>query len=274
MTRAWFSGDLETIATFWQLLRRDGFAFGFTAHDRDLWFDGILHRASPGMIPSALRKSGDFEPDSADVRGALSHDAIRARDLADGRFDGARVRIGVIDWESGEREVLYRGAIGGVTEEDGHFAAELVSRKADLLRDPVPRTSPACRAAFCGPGCTRNPAFHTREAQALALDTATNAIAITAGLAPADHVGGMVVWLDGPQAGKRMQAVALNEAGKLVLDTPIDPATPPGTPILIREGCDHTLDTCATRFGNAVNFQGEPFLPGNDLLTRYPSPPA
>ena len=25
------------------------------------------------------------------------------------------------------------------------------------------------------------------------------------------------------------------------------------------------------RFGNAVNFQGEPFLPGNDLLARYPS---
>jgi len=30
------------------------------------------------------------------------------------------------------------------------------------------------------------------------------------------------------------------------------------------------METCSARFGNAVNFRGEPYLPGNDLLTRYP----
>jgi hypothetical protein len=39
--------------------------------------------------------------------------------------------------------------------------------------------------------------------------------------------------------------------------------------VILREGCDHTLPTCAERFANAVNFQGEPFLPGNDLVVRY-----
>ena len=28
--------------------------------------------------------------------------------------------------------------------------------------------------------------------------------------------------------------------------------------------------TCRDRFANAQNFRGEPHLPGNDLLTRYP----
>ena len=36
------------------------------------------------------------------------------------------------------------------------------------------------------------------------------------------------------------------------------------------EGCDKRLETCLSRFGNVVNFRGEPFLPGIDLLTRYP----
>jgi|GEM_PF-6257398 len=31
-----------------------------------------------------------------------------------------------------------------------------------------------------------------------------------------------------------------------------------------------TLQTCAQRFANAVNFRGEPFVPGNDLVARYP----
>ena len=45
-----------------------------------------------------------------------------------------------------------------------------------------------------------------------------------------------------------------------------------GVRVQLREGCDHTIATCSARFGNAVNFRGEPFLPGNDLLARYGQP--
>jgi hypothetical protein len=55
----------------------------------------------------------------------------------------------------------------------------------------------------------------------------------------------------------------------LVLDRPILAGTPLGTLAELREGCDHTIATCASRFGNAANFRGEPFVPGNDLLARY-----
>ncbi|HEY6917055.1 MAG TPA: phage BR0599 family protein, partial [Allosphingosinicella sp.] len=43
-----------------------------------------------------------------------------------------------------------------------------------------------------------------------------------------------------------------------------------GDLVEIAEGCDRSFATCRTRFGNAVNFRGEPHLPGMDLLTRYP----
>jgi uncharacterized phage protein (TIGR02218 family) len=271
MSRVWFASGLETVATFWRVLRRDGVTLGFTTHDRDLWFDGVLHRAAPGMTPAAIRRSADLEPDSAEVEGALSHDAIRAEDLGAGRFDGARLRVGVVDWASGEHETLYRGAIGAVSEEDGRFTAELVSAKAALLADPIPRTSPTCRAAFCGPGCNLSPVGFTHEAVLVAGDGAANAVALAMTPAPADCVGGFLRWLDGPQAGLTMAVMAAGDSG-LVLDTPLDPALAPGLRAIVREGCDHRLDTCATRFANAVQFQGEPFLPGNDLLTRYPAP--
>lgn len=274
--RRWFSDDLETVATFWRILRSDGVTLGFTSHDRDLWFDGVLHRASPGMVPSAIRRCADFEPDSAEVRGSLTHEAIDSADLAAGRFDGAQVRIGLVDWESLEREVLYAGTVGTVSEEDGAFSAELVSRKAELWRDPTPRTSPTCRAAFCGPGCNLNPQAFTREVCLIAPDLSANAAVLDGGPDPLAHAGGMLRWLDGPQAGLAMGvmggAPGESSPGALVLDVPLDPATPPGTRALLREGCDHTLDTCTQRFGNAVNFRGEPFLPGNDMLTRYPGP--
>jgi hypothetical protein len=53
---------------------------------------------------------------------------------------------------------------------------------------------------------------------------------------------------------------------------PLVAGTPLGTRTELREGCDHTIGTCAERFGNAANFRGEPFLPGNDLLARYGQP--
>ncbi len=271
MTRVWFSAPLETVATFWRVLRRDGVALGFTTHDRDLWFDGMRHRATPGMIPAAIRRSADFEPDSAEVEGALSHDSLSAEDLAAGRFDGARVTIGVVDWVTSERHVLYRGAIGAVAEEAGGFTAELQSAKAELQRDPVPRTSPGCRAVFCGPGCTLSAVRFSHMGTVTAADPDAGAVTLVTAVAPADLIGGTLRWFDGPHAGQSMAIVAVAGAS-VVLDAVLDAGVASGQRVTLREGCDRTLATCAPRFANAVNFQGEPFLPGNDLVVRYPSP--
>jgi uncharacterized phage protein (TIGR02218 family) len=271
MSRIWFDALLETAAPFWRVLRRDGVTLGFTAHDRDLWFDGVLHRAAPGMVPSAIRRSADLEPDSAEVEGALSHATISPADLALGRFDGAAVVIGLVDWESLEHHAFYRGTIGDVSDEAGRFTAALQSRKAELLIDSVPRTSPTCRASFGGPGCTLSPARFTHRVQVTTCSIDTNAVTLAAPV-PADRlVGGKLRWLDGPYSGQTMTVLGFDAAG-LVLDCPLDQPIPSGSRALAREGCDRTLATCSTRFANAVNFQGEPFLPGNDQLARYAVP--
>ncbi|MFM5906090.1 MAG: DUF2163 domain-containing protein [Novosphingobium sp.] len=273
MTRVWFSEPLETVATFWRVARKDGVTLGFTTHDRDLWFDGVLHRAVPGMLPSAIRRSADLEPDSAEVEGALSHESISSDDLSTGRFDGARVAIGVVDWQTLDRHVLYRGAIGQIEEEDGKFNAELVSRKAELQRDPVPRTSPTCRAAFCGPGCGLSAVRFTQELAIVESDPARNVVRLPLALAPADYQYGQLRWLDGPLAGISAE-IADVDGDEVILASALDIAPGAGTRILLRQGCDRTIYTCGTRFGNAANFQGEPYLPGNDLIARYPTQPA
>ncbi|MCB2048636.1 MAG: phage BR0599 family protein [Novosphingobium sp.] len=188
-----------------------------------------------------------------------------------GRFDGAQVRIGIVDWESGETLTLYHGSIGAVLEQDGTFSAELVSRKAELLRDPVPRTSPTCRAEFCAPGCNLPPQYFTFEGTLDLVDVETNSVVISTNAILENLVGGRLRWLDGPQAGLATTITGILE-GALTLDSPVDPSAGTGASVMVREGCDHTLTTCSVRFNNAINFRGEPHLPGNDLLTRYPVP--
>lgn len=271
MSRVWFSTELEAVATFWRVLRRDGVTLGFVTHDRDLWFDGVLHRAAPGLTPSAIRRSADLQPDSAEVEGALSHAAIATADLRAGRYDGARILVGLVDWETLERRVIYRGAIQSLAEEAGKFTAELASRKAELQLDPIPRTSPTCRAEFCGPGCTLSAAAFDHVATLTGHDLAGDAVTLDLSIPAANFLGGTLRWIDGPYAGLRAGIAGVSGTA-LVLDQPLDLVLPPGTRATLREGCDRTLATCAARFGNAINFQGEPFLPGNDQVSRYASP--
>ena len=271
MSRVWFDRSLETVATFWRVERRDGIALGFASHDRDLWFDGLFHHAAPGMVPSAIRRTIMTEPDSAEMQGALDHAAIRADDLAAGRFDGAAVRVGLVDWETGESEVLFAGTIGSVGQQGEHFNAELLSAKAALERELVPRTAPTCRAAFCGPGCTLSAARFAHVATVAESDPSRNAVRLTGAPALELLLWGELRWIDGPEAG--IVAGILGQDGAwLILDRAPPANLPPASRVRVAEGCDHTLETCATRFANAINFQGEPFLPGNDLLTRYGSP--
>jgi uncharacterized phage protein (TIGR02218 family) len=265
--RAFFDRELDTVATFWRVYRRDGVTLGFTSHDRDLSFGGIRHLAAPGMVPAAIRLTADLANDSAEVEGALSHDAIRAEDLVAGLFDEAAIAIGAVDWVSLEHHTLYTGELGMIEDDRRGFAASLRSAKHLLERDLVPRTSPTCRAAFCGPGCGLSAARFTTVRALAGIDPDENRVRFS-GLASAHYSDGVLRFRDGPQTGISFGIVSV--AGEwLMLDRPLVAGTQIGTLAELREGCDHTIATCSGRFQNGRNFRGEPFLPGNDLLTRY-----
>ncbi len=270
MSPTFFTNELQGVATFWRIMRTDGVTLGFTSHNRSLAFDGITHRAAPGMLPSAIRRTASLERDSVEVQGILSHDAITEKDLEQGRYGDARIAIGLVDWTSLDRATLFQGTLGNVSAQDNGFTAELRSAKASLEQDFVPRTSPICRAAFCDATCRLNPARYTRLAPVASSNGETNGVSFAGLQQHGDYLHGLVRWIDGPHVGMTMHVVDV-QGSDLILDQPLASALGSGDRAYVRKGCDHTITTCAARFGNAVNFQGEPFLPGNDLLTRYPT---
>ncbi len=265
--RVFFDRELDVAATFWRIFRRDGIALGFTSHDRNLVFCGMTHRAAPGMIPAAIRMTSDLSEDSAGVEGALSHDAIREVDLASGLFDHAGIEIGIVDWETLDHHTMYSGTLGKIEDDRSSFSAELRSAKQVLEQDLVPRTSPTCRAIFCAPGCGLSASKYTKNVVLGAVDFDLNRVQF-AGSIGNDYVDGQLRFLAGPQTGL-VFGILDSKDNWLTLDRPMNENIEIGTPAELQEGCDHTLATCSGRFGNAINFRGEPFLPGNDLLARY-----
>lgn len=265
--RVFFDRELDTVATFWRIYRRDGVALAFTSHDRDLTFGGMTHLAAPGMVPAAIRLTAELSNDSAEAQGALSHDSIRAEDLAAGLFDDAAIEIGAVDWLTRDHHTLYAGHIGRIEDDSTQFSAELRSAKSLLEQDLVPRTSPTCRAEFCGRGCGLSPVRFTTVQLLAGIDYENNRVCVR-NIAGEAYVDGRVRFMAGPQTGISLGIIDF-EDDWLVLDRPLVKGTLTGTRVELREGCDHTIATCGDRFDNAINFRGEPFLPGNDLLARY-----
>lgn len=261
--------ELVTAALCWRLERRDGVALGFTSHDRDLVVDGLVYRAAPGMLPSAVSLSDGFDADSLDVKGALTADALRAEDLRAGRWDGAAVAIFLTDWTApgAERLAVARGELGEVSVAGSGFEAELKGPAALLERPAVEQTSPECRASLGDKRCRVDMAARVRLARVVAAEG--EAVIVDAVEPVASAYGyGRLRWLTGPNSGIRSQ-VRRSAGAELVLREPPPFAAAAGDLVELTEGCDRSLTTCSARFGNAVNFRGEPHLPGMDLLTRY-----
>ena len=267
---AFLERELATIAFCWRLERRDGIALGFTTHDRDLVRGGLVYRAAPGMLPSAISLSDGFQAESLDIDGALTSGAISAADLASGRWDGAAVQVFMVDWEvpDGEAFAVVRGELGEVSIKADAFEAELRGPAALLDAPVAEQTSPECRARLGDRRCRVDMAGRTLLTR-IATVPADDAVEVEEAGAGNEYGFGRLRWLSGANSG--LESPVLRSEGVLLrLSEP--PAFAPvlGDLVEITEGCDRMLATCAGRFANTLNFRGEPHLPGIDLLTRYP----
>ncbi len=261
--------DLTSACLCWRLVRADGIALGFTTHDRDLVIDGLVYRAAPGMLPSAVSVSDGFDADNVDVKGALSSDAITAADLKAGRWDGAVLTIFMTDWEAPGVETLHvaRGTLGEVSVEGEAFEAELRGPTAALDAAVVEQTSPTCRASLGDKRCRVDMAGRVRLVRVVGADGAAVTLDVAEPVAGAFGFG-RLRWIGGVNSGLES---AVRSSDGAVVTLREQPAFLPvaGDLVELSEGCDRRFETCVTRFSNAVNFRGEPHLPGNDLLTRY-----
>ncbi len=260
--------EVASLAFCWRLERKDGAGLALTSHDRALTVAGIRYEPSPGMTPSAIRSEMGLEPRSSEVAGALSNAAIGEADLLAGRWDGAALQLTAVDWESPDEEVveLLSGTLGQAAAKDGEYSVDLLGAAVGLERPVCPLTSPECRAELGDPRCRADMAG--RSLRARVVSAAGHVIQVDQ---PVDERFrfGRVRFLEGAANGE--VRIILGAAGReLSLRSAPSGMPGAGTAVEIIQGCDKRLETCVVRFGNAPNFRGEPHLPGNDLLTRYP----
>lgn len=261
-------GELTSIAMCWRLERSDGAGLALTSHDRSVRSQGIAYEPEPGIVPAAVTRSLGLEPHSSEVAGALSSDALEPRDLALGRWDGARVCLSAVDWqdENATAIQLLRGEVGNVSMDGESFSADLRGASAKLDNAVCPATSAECRAQFGDKQCRVDLAGRTIVAQVV---SSSDGELTLDRIFDDKFVLGRLRFVSGANCGLSTVILAVEDAVITVRDIP-RARVASDCKVELREGCDKRFQTCVERFANAINFRGEPHLPGNDLLTRYP----
>jgi uncharacterized phage protein (TIGR02218 family) len=261
-------GALTALAFCWRIERADGAGIALTSHEQGIDRGGVSYAADPGLMPAAIERRLGLEPGSAEVAGALSSEALTETDLALGRWDGAKVRLAAFDWSDDAAEAidLMGGELGEVSLAGESFSAELRGASARLAEPVCPSTSPECRARFGDKQCRVDLAGRVQVARVVS--SSGNSLVLDAD-AGEGKMFGRLRYLSGANCG--LDTVVLGVDGKTVRVRDLPRAeVEPGCRVELRDGCDKRFETCVTRFANAVNFRGEPHLPGNDLLMRYP----
>jgi len=261
-------GALTSVAFCSTLERNDGAGIALTSADRQFSCGGITYQSEPGITPAAITRSLGLQPHSAEVSGALNAQALTDSDLSLGRWDFARISITAVDWSTADEQPiqLLGGELGEVSMSGDSFTAELNGAAAKLSAPVCPATSAECRAEFGDKKCRVDLAGRTLR---LRVSSAADNLILTDQPLDERYLFGRLRYLSGANCGLQTVILAVNGAQLTVRDR-VRAEVEAGTVIEIREGCDKLFATCVTRFANAANFRGEPHVPGNDLLTRYP----
>lgn len=274
--QAHLAEDATTLCQAWRVTRRNGAVLGFTDHDHDLVFGGTTFLAASGFAASDWETSGGLAAPTGEVAGALSSEAIDEKDIAAGKYDGARVEMFLVNWANPEAGLRLRVAeIGEVTRSDGLFRAELrgLVQRLDESRGRI--YSRRCDALFGDARCGRNAASDSYRATGTVAAGADTARMRANGLDafPSDFFRyGFLRFTSGPNAGSKVDVEGHRKReGEVLIDfwLPLPAAPGTGDSFEITAGCDKTFETCKRKFDNVRNFRGFPHMPGADFTYAY-----
>lgn len=251
------------------MLRLDtvyGSTVGMTEHDQDITYDlsdpagDLLYRSDLAIFPSQLELSLGFDVDDIDIKGHLNDVVTRAR-LFSGFFADAVVYLFMVNWTdlTDGHIPLFVGFVTDIRLNDDEWVFTLSSEMAKykLTRGRV--VTPY--------DDRRDPPDDTPVAATVTAVSGTRGLTVSFSGAYADDYfnRGTLEFLTGPLAGgRRIEVASWTSAGVIETWTRLPIAIGIGDTLNLRRAYPRTIEEFITRFGDATDFRGFPYVPGKD----------
>ena len=269
---------VTTVARAWRIRRVDGLSLGFTDHDMDIHFDGTNFSANTGMSAKEIHHSLGLSIDNSEAMGAFSDTRITKEDINAGLYDSAQICGWLVNWTDVQaRKLIFKGHIGDIRRNGALFEVELrgLSDTLNQVRGRVFQKQ--CAAVLGDAACgfditqdgysveTKIEKIKSRKELCFKLADSYAADWFTHGhLKIISGAGASIIgWIKQDRSEDGLRCIELWEdiRAQLAKDDKV----------LLNVGCDKQLQTCKSKFNNIKNFQGFPYLPGDDWMMSVPS---
>jgi len=235
--------------------------------------DSITDGASTFTALEGLERSSLSAGGPTDNIGAISIKVPGTNAVAAQYVEGVPGQLSTVEIDryqrgDGSTARIFEGKIRAVTFTDGGNTAEIeVLPSFEAISREIPRFkfSSLCNNVLYDARCQvddTSASFRLSAAACTAVSGRT--ITVTGADANGDghYTGGFV-----ENAAGDDRRLILDQTGTVL--TLLLPFTdsPLGTNVTVLAGCDHTIDTCQSKFDNVVNFGGFPFVPTKNIFS-------
>lgn len=259
--------EVTTLATCWLLTLRDGAVIGFTDHSADIAIEEQIYEARTGFTPGAVASHSNLNVDSLEIEGMLDSAIITHEEVIAGRFDFAELEVFMVNYRdiSQGKLPLKKGWLGEISLANNQFVAEVrgLSERSNAAIGSL--YSPSCRVKFGDNSCKLD--LEAFTVTGMVTDVVSNREFFDSSRdeEAGYFTAGKIIFTSGLNTGQSMEVKEYRN-GNIILTLPMPYLLAEGDGYNMVAGCDKTFSTCIARFGNAVNFRGEPHVPGMDKM--------
>ncbi|MBS0235907.1 MAG: DUF2163 domain-containing protein [Proteobacteria bacterium] len=260
--------DLTDLCMCWELQLTNNKTLHFTNHHTDVHIENKIYNAATsqasGIIASYVESDANIAAGVVEVTLSFANPNISEKEVCSGLYENAKVQILLAKITKSDVMpiTLYQGFIGNIKIGNGYFTAELLDNRALFAKGFVSHYSTQCRAIFCDAKCGLKASDHTISGTIVQhLDSVT---LIGNNLAVVDnrYNGGILSMISGQASGVKLSICSV-QADRILLALPCEYNIAIGDKYELTAGCDKSFSTCANLYNNAINFRGEPHLPGD-----------
>lgn len=267
---AHYQQGTTTLAHGLKITRLDGAVFAFTSAQEDVVIGGVRHGASQGLMVTNIEQQSGAAVDNLELSTLDDGTLFVKADILAGVWNNARFelyRYNVNAPADGTDPLLY-GTVGNVRLGGNVITAELRGLQQYFQQPVGDVTSRNCRARFGDSMCRANAAAYTVTGT---ITSVTNKQTFAdSALTQADDwfAEGLLTFTSGNNIGIT-QKVKTFASKAFTLSLPMLQTIQVGDTYSVVAGCRKRLaEDCVAKFNNAINFQGEPHVPGIDKLSR------
>ena len=266
-TKSESSNSVSNYAICWHIQLTNGDQLRLTNYNEDINIKDYKYIAESIFTYKSIEKSSELLAGKNEICGIICDKYFKRQDIINGKLNDAYIEIFLINTNNLDngKLILNQGYISNIKIIDNKFIANISSLKNKFNNKITNSFSQNCRAKFCDKDCSlyeENYKFYGKISKVISNNTLFDAERNEENFY---FNFGEITFISGNNTGLCFQVKNFKN-GEIELNLPSIYKLAVGDTYAIIAVCDKNFFLFFTKFHNALNFRGEPYI--SKVLTR------